>query len=458
MSTIGDIFQQWDIVYGQLEKKLPDRFAMRWIGKLVPDKIEDDQVSLFVPSPCIQELVKQNYAHEILSLWQACNPLVHKIDFKIQKQDKKNPSGTTTRTEEPIQHYLCGQELSEVQETSCKNLDPACTFKSFVVGKPNEFAYAAAKRVAEDDRVSFNPLYFHSPPGLGKTHLMQAIAWRTQELYPKKNVMYLSSEEFVNQFVKALRTRSTCDFQDMFRAVDVLMVDDIQFICGKKASQEEFFHTFNALIAQGKQIVLSADTSPSDLQGIEERLKTRLAHGLVVDIHPTSYELRLGILQEKIQTWHVDIPEDVVCFLAEHITANVRELEGALKRLMAHVELMNGVINLETTKLVLKDILGIYEKKVSVEEIQKKVIDFYHIKMVDLKSTRRERRIARPRQIAMYLAKNLTTLSLPEIACKFDRDHTTVLHAVKTLESLIKSDPQIAEEVLKIKRLLTEGF
>lgn len=444
-----DLQGQWQKVCLGLEKQLSDRFAMRWISKLVPQERADNTVALLAPSPCIQELIRQNYGETLLKEWQTCDPTVEKVELRLNK-----PMPVISNLSVAPQ-----QEIPLVKEKEepyfptlyTANLDENCTFDSFVVGKPNEFAYAAAKRVAEDDRVSFNPLYFHSAPGLGKTHLMQAIAWRTRELYPDKTVLYLSAEQFVNQYVKALRAHTMYDFQEMFRSVDVLMIDDVQFICGKNASQEEFFHTFNALVSQGKQIVLSADTSPADLQGIDERLKTRLAHGLVVDIHPTSYELRLGILQEKARAWHADVPKDVICFLAEHITASVRELEGALKRLIAHTELMGGTLDLATTKMVLKDILGTYERKVSVEEIQKVVADFYGLKLMDLKSVHRERRIARPRQLAMYLSKTMTTLSLPEIALKFDRDHTTILHAVRTIEGLLSSDKELEEDMRLIK-------
>ena len=284
---------------------------------------------------------------------------------------------------------------------------------------------------------------------------MQAIAWRIHELTPNRKVLYLSAEKFMYYFVKALRYQETFSFRDLFRSVDVLMIDDVQFLCSKKATQEEFFHTFNALVDQGKQIILTADSSPVDLKGIESRLKTRMGCGLVVDIYPTTYELRLGILQSKAQMMNANVPKEVIEFLAEHISTNVRELEGALRRVIAHAQLIGRPISLESTQDLLKDLLGACERRATVEEIQKKVAEHYNLKVIDLKSARRERKIARPRQVAMYLSKTMTTKSLPEIGLKFDRDHTTVIHAIKTIEKLLKEDANIAEDVRILKRTLT---
>lgn len=287
---------------------------------------------------------------------------------------------------------------------------------------------------------------------------MHAIAWRIKEIYPDKNVLYLSSEQFFQHFIKSLRKNNTDSFRDLFRSVDVLMIDDVQFIFGKKATQEEFFHTFNQLIARGKKIILSADTNPMDLESVEERLKTRIAQGLVVQIQPTTYELRLGILQEKMKTVKTKIPNDVLDFLAKNITASVRELEGALKRLIAQAEMLGTAINLETTRQVLRDILQVYERQFSVAEIQQTTAAYYNLKLSDLKSTRRDRKIARPRQLAMYLAKTMTALSLPDIGAQFGRDHTTIIHAVKTIEGLLERDAQLNTDKENILIRLREGM
>lgn len=445
MQNNESLGRQWDTVCGQLRQQLGDKIAVRWLTKLVPAGLENNQLCLLAPSPCIQELVKKNYADQILSLWQGQDPAINSVKFGLKKSEAVAPV-ITPKT--PIVTAHVEQKIVDADgEVISSYLDPSHTFDSFVVGKPNEFAYAAARRMAENKDTSFNPLYLHSSVGLGKTHLMHAIAWRMNELHPGKSVLYLSSEQFFHRFIKAMRSNNTESFRDLFRSVDVLMIDDIQFIFGKKATQEEFFHTFNALIAGGKKIILSADSAPSDLQGIEDRLKTRIAQGLVVDIHPTSYELRLGILQEKCQKRGIELPEDVSEFLAKNVVASVRELEGAMNRLVAHAELIGSTINLNTAKIVLKDILKTHERVVTVNDILHETAAHYNLTVTDLKSTRRDRRLARPRQLAMYLSKKLTTLSLPDIGGHFGRDHTTVIHAVKLIEGLLMSDVQMKSDL-----------
>jgi chromosomal replication initiator protein len=455
------ILDQWEAICARIQEEQHDRFAVRWLSKIVPDKIENNRINLLVPSPCIHELVKQNYADQILSLWQEQNAEIGGVDLLLTK--KTRPAAPCPVAVPKTVPTVTMAVEPEEDNTISSLLDPTHTFDTFVVGPSNQFASAAARKVAEDDSVAFNPLYIHGGVGLGKTHLLHAIASRTKELFPDKSVLYLSSEQFFHQFIRAMRPdktnrfESTANFRDLFRSVDVLLIDDIQFICGKKATQEEFFHTFNTLIASGKKIVLSADSLPQDLQGIEERLKTRISQGLVVDIRPASYELRLGILKKKASLMSVSIPADVLDFLACNITSNVRELEGALNRIIAHSELMGATINLETTRSVLKDILNIREKAVHVADIQQVVCMHYGLTLIDLKSTRRERRIARPRQLAMYLAKTLTPSSLPDIGTQFDRDHTTIMHAVKTIENLLPRDEQLRADVAFLTRRLKEG-
>ena len=291
--------------------------------------------------------------------------------------------------------------------------------------------------------------------GLGKTHLMHAIAWQIRKKDPNRRVLYLSAEKFMYQFIRALRFKDTMAFKEQFRSVDVLMIDDVQFISGKDSTQEEFFHTFNALVDQNRQVVISADKSPSDLEGMEERLRSRLGWGLVADIHPTTYELRLGILQAKAESMNVQINSKVLEFLAHKITSNVRELEGALNRIVAHAELVGRAITLESTQEVLHDLLRANDRRVTIDEIQKKVAEHYNIRLADMHSARRARAVARPRQVAMYLAKQLTARSLPEIGRKFGgRDHTTVMHAVKKVEELRTSDQSFAEDVELLRRML----
>jgi chromosomal replication initiator protein len=283
---------------------------------------------------------------------------------------------------------------------------------------------------------------------------MHAIAWHVRHHAPGRKVIYLSAEKFMYQFIRALRFRSTMDFKEQFRSVDLLMIDDVQFISGKDSTQEEFFHTFNALVDQNRQIVISADKSPSDLD-IEERMRSRLGWGLVADIHPTTYELRLGILESKAEQMGLRLPQKIMEFLAHKITSNVRELEGALNRIGAHTQLVRRDLSLETVQELLQDLLRANERRVTIDEIQRRVAEHFNMKMAEMTSSRRARVVARPRQVAMYLAKQLTQRSLPEIGRKFGgRDHTTVMHAVKKIEELMGSDRALAEDVDLLHRML----
>ena len=296
--------------------------------------------------------------------------------------------------------------------------------------------------------------------GLGKTHLMHATAWELQARRPDLNVLYLSAEQFMYRFVQALRERKMMDFKQLFRSVDVLMVDDVQFIAGKDSTQEEFFHTFNALVDQNKQIIISADRAPGEIKDLEDRIKSRMQCGLVVDLHPTDYELRLGILQSKVERHQSQYPDlviepNVLEFLALRISTNVRVLEGALTRLFAFASLVGRPINLDLTQDCLADVLRASERKITVEEIQRKVSEHYNIRLSDIIGPKRVRTYARPRQVAMYLAKQMTSRSLPEIGRRFGgRDHTTVMHGVKRIEELKIQDGQVAEDLEMLRRTL----
>ena len=284
---------------------------------------------------------------------------------------------------------------------------------------------------------------------------MHAIAWQRNKLNPKLKILYLSAEKFMYEFIKALRLKNTVAFKEQFRSVNLLMIDDVQFIIGKESTQEEFFHTFNALADQNRQMVISADKSPSDLEGLEERLRSRLGWGLVADIHPTTYELRLSIIEAKIEKYNIDLSKDVIEFLAHKITSNVRELEGALTRLAAHVTLVGRNVDLEIAEDLLQDLLRASDRRTTIDQIQKKVAEHFNVKISDMHSARRSRTVARPRQIAMFLAKNLTTRSLPEIGRKFGgRDHTTVIHAIKKVQELVKNDSSLSEDIEILTRSL----
>ena len=444
--------QQWDAICAELKETSDDSILREWLDQISPS-IRDDALVLSVPNRFMRDWLKgKEYDSAICHLFQKNNPAIQRVEVCMQDFFLPSVTSSSEKQEVPVCNYQkpASSDIVEV------HLNPEMTFENYVVGSSNELAAAAAKGVTQRFESSRNPLFLHSSVGLGKTHLMNAIAWKLKETQPQKKVLYLSAEQFMYQYVRALRSDKTgdciSDFRDLFRSADVLMIDDVQFICGKQGTQTEFFHTFNSLIEQGKQIVLSSDSSPLELKGLEERLKTRMAQGLIVDIYPTTYEMRIGILQSKAAQWGIDVPMDVVEFLAEHITGNVRELEGALKRLGADSQLLNKKITLASTQSILKDVLNLYQQEISVADIQKAVCDYFVVSLSDLKSSRRDRSIARPRQIAMYLAKELTSKSLPEIGLAFGRDHTTILHAIRLVEDLVKSDATVAEHVTRLKR------
>ena len=449
---------QWYRVSSRLKAEIGETAFDNWIKPITVGDQSGSEVRLAVPSRFMRDWVVANYLDRLKELWTGENATVLSVDVVIQPTQKSvdgTKSGIVKKGADAGEIRIgASASLSAASEISAP-LDPRFTFDQFVVGKPNEFAYAAARRVAEAASVPFNPLFLYGGVGLGKTHLMHAIAHEIHNREPKRTVMYLSAEKFMYRFVRALREQNTVNFKDQFRSVDVLMIDDVQFIGGRDATQEEFFHTFNALVDQGRQIILSADKSPSDLEGVEERLKSRLNCGLVADIHATTYELRLAILEAKAEQMTLDAPRKVLEFLAHKITSNVRELEGALNRVAAHTQLVGRELTLETTQDVLHDLLRANDRRVTIEEIQKRVAEHFNIRVSDMHSARRARSVARPRQVAMYLAKQLTSRSLPEIGRKFGgRDHTTVMHAVKKVDELRDRDASFAEDVELLRRML----
>lgn len=457
------IKSQWEKICSRIQKTEANRFAVRWLSKIVPDKMEGNQVCLLVPSPCIHELVQQNYADQILSLWQEQNADVTGLNLKLAATAQSElplASPAVLKPAKILPELPIHEETTELLNVPQSLLNPKYTFSSFVVGPANQFATAVAHKIAEEEEIAFNPVYIHGASGLGKTHLMQAIVWKMKEMYPDKSVLFLSSEQFFLQFMQAMkldktnRMEGTRQFRDIFRSVDVLMIDDIQFLCGKIATQEEFCNTLNDLMAHGKQVIVSADSLPQEVRSMPDRLRTRISQGLVVVINPPSYETRLGILQEKMRDMAREVPADVLDFLARNITSNVRELEGALKRIVAHAELIGDPINIDTTKEVIKDLLRVSDKEITIKEILYAVCGHYQIGLSDLKSNRRERRLARPRQLAMYLSKLLTPQSLPDIGRAFERDHTTVMHAVSTIENLIERDARLAADADTLIRRL----
>ncbi|WP_020594527.1 chromosomal replication initiator protein DnaA [Kiloniella laminariae] len=469
--VISSIQLQWDRVLGRLRAEVGEAAYRSWLKPLTLLSSDDSCVRMAVPTRFMRDWVAGNYQDRIQALWQdevgvssaveiVVLPLARPVpkpalvEVGVEAEVPLSGKPESPREEAELPAIAEAPRVAEFQSLS-GSLDPRFTFDNFVVGKPNELAYAAARRVAEAENVPFNPLFLYGGVGLGKTHLMHAIAHQIRNVYPQKKVIYLSAEKFMYQFVRALRTKDTMSFKEQFRSVDVLMIDDVQFIGGREATQEEFFHTFNALVDQNRQVVISADKSPSDLAGVEDRMKSRLGWGLVADIHPTTYELRLGILESKAEQLDVIIPQKVIEFLAHKITSNIRELEGALNRIVAHATLVGRAVSLETTQEVLHDLLRANDRRVTIEEIQKKVAEHFNVRISDMHSSRRARAVARPRQIAMYLSKHLTSRSLPEIGRKFGgRDHTTVMHAVKKVEELKSGDVEFSEDIELLRRML----
>ena len=417
---------QWEVVSGLLRAEIGEAAYQSWLKPMTLRAINDGQVKISVPTRFMRDWIVAHYVDRLCQLWAKENPGIKSVDVYIQS-DREAPQTVSKKTAGPEASSAGGHVSNGVTVNKARNdisgpLDQRFTFENFVVGK---------------------------------THLMHAIAWHIQKSTPDRSVIYLSAEKFMYRFIRALREKNTVDFKDQFRSVDVLMIDDVQFISGKDSTQEEFFHTFNSLVDKGHQIVISSDKSPSDLEGMEERLISRLNCGLVADIHATTYELRLGILQSKAENLGVKIPPKVLEFLAHKITANVRELEGGLNRVVAHAQLVGREISLEATQDVLHDLLRANDRRVTIEEIQKRVAAHFNIRTSDMHSARRARSVARPRQVAMYLAKQLTARSLPEIGRKFGgRDHTTVMHAVKRVDELRELDMSFAEDVELLRRML----
>lgn len=445
----------WGQACAELEQSVGPNNYNHWIKPLRLTAIDDGAARFVSPTRFISDWVGRHFAKDIMASLTRHGAPVERLRFDVGAAPARAVAEAAPAGQTPE-----APTIRAPRADLGAPLDPRFTFGNFIVGKPNELAHAAARRVAEGGPVGFNPLFLYGGVGLGKTHLMHAIAHDYQAGHPNAQVLYLSAEQFMYRFVQALRESSIMDFKSMFRNVNMLMVDDVQFIAGKDSTQEEFFHTFNALVDQGKQIVISADRAPAEIKGLEERIKSRLSCGLIVDLHPTTYELRLGILQSKTQGFRAQHPDleigaGVLEFLAHRITTNVRVLEGALQRLFAHASLLRREITLEVAQECLADILRTNDRKINIDDIQRKVAEHYNIRLADMMGPKRARNVARPRQIAMYLSKQLTSRSLPEIGRRFGgRDHTTIMHGVRRIEELLVEDSTMVEDIAVLKRML----
>lgn len=473
---------QWARVHERLQREVQTEYHS-WLAQITVAGLDGDELTLHLPTHFLRDWMRGHCGDRLATLWRAENSSVRRIDIRVgngvaaQSAAGRDVGVATSIASdksaafEAIAHADRDEAASSGGESGRprpeqprasdfegSGLNKLFEFASFVVGKPNEFAYACARRVAEQPSVpAFNPLFLYGGVGLGKTHLMHAIGWdllRNRDRAPI-SVRYMSAEKFMYRLIAAIRSHSTMEFKEELRSADVLMVDDLQFLIGKDSTQEEFFHTFNAMVEAGRQIVVSADKSPSELAALGDRLRTRLGCGMVADLHATTYELRVSILQAKAARVGVTIPPKVLEFLAHKITANVRELEGALNRLLAFANLFGRPLTLETAQEVLQDVLKANDRRITIEEIQRKVAEHWRIHIREMSSPRRARSVARPRQVAMYLAKQLTSRSLPEIGRKFgDRDHTTVIHAIKRVTELMETDGGFCEDVELLRRML----
>ncbi len=456
----------WSEILGRMRHDLGDSQWRCWIKNLKLVEMNDGKIRVGAESKMIKTRVAGQYQDRLLANCQIQWDHITSIEIDLARRGVPLPdkpqratgleNGVSQRSAPVLRKDDSFDAPVDAFENIGGRLDPRMTFDNFIVDRSNQLAYAAAMRMTEHEHPVYNPLFLHGGVGLGKTHLMHAMAWEIHRKFANRRVLYLSAEVFMHRFIKALRHRNTTQFKEEFRSVDVLMVDDVQFIAGKETTQEEFFHTFNALIDQNKQIIISADKSPTDLSGMEERLRSRLNWGMVADIHPTTFELRVGILQAKAENQGLDLPDNVTEFLAHKITSNVRELEGALNRLAAYTTLVQKPITIDSVYDVLSDVIRASNRQVSITEIQRQVAQHFNIRVDEMHSKRRSRNIVHPRQIAMYLAKHMTSSSYPEIGQQFGgRDHTTVMHGVSKIEKSMQENPSILDDVKILKTLLS---
>lgn len=491
----------WEQCLGYLQEELPAQQFNTWIRPLQLDISEDESleptnnIRLLAPNRFVKDWVSDKFLERITEIFQQLrgdrcgvvvesgsglinspvvnattnNPQAHNQNLAFVENTNKaakniaalNPAVVKAPITQPTTHIQVqsdNRKLSSVEGglNHQSNINQTFTFGSFVEGKSNQLALAASRQVAENPGGSYNPLFIYGGVGLGKTHLMHAVGNALRDQKPNAKIIYLHSERFVADMVKALQLNAINDFKRFYRSVDALLIDDIQFFAGKERSQEEFFHTFNALLEGGQQMILTCDRYPKEIDGLEERLKSRFGWGLTVAVEPPELETRVAILIKKAQQAKVNLPNDAAFFIAQRIRSNVRELEGALKRVIASAHFTGSPINIELIRESLKDLLALQDKLVTIDNIQRVVSEYYKVKMSELLSKRRTRSVARPRQVAMALAKELTNHSLPEIGEAFGgRDHTTVLHACRKVKELQETSRDMSEDVKHLLRALT---
>ncbi len=426
----------WSKTLETLRSRISEQNINTWIKPIRPIKIMGNQLVIEVPNKFIKDWLKDNYKKMIEETLSQVGTANYELDIKINKKIKneiqKGPETIEIKSEK-----------KPLRKEYIPNINPKYTFDTFVSGTSNQFAHAAAMAVSRNPATTYNPLFIYGGVGLGKTHLINAIGNEIYKNNSETKICYYSSEKFTNELINSLRHAKMDEFRNKFRSIDILLIDDIQFIAGKKSTQEEFFHTFNALYESHKQIIVTSDKFPKEIPDLEERLRSRFEWGLIADIQAPDTETKQAILNMKADQNNIKLPEEVIYFLANSISNNVRELEGYLIRIGAYSSLTSTPINIEMAKKVLKDILIENSKEITIEKIQKKVAEHYQIKIVELKSSKRLKNIVFPRQVAMYICRKLTSLSYPEIGSKFGgKDHSTIIHAIKKIEKIMKEDLQ----------------
>lgn len=419
-----------------------------WFNPIKFVQASQDTVILEVPNKFFKTWLLERYMNLLASGISKASGKELKVELAL-KEPSDDEAQQKSRAEEPKKEkpfWIFGKERQGVAKEI--GLNPRYTFEDFVVGPSNRFAHAASLAVSDSPAKAYNPFFIYGGVGLGKTHLMHSIGQRVNQKFPKSKILYISSEEFTNQLISAIQNRTTVKFREKYRNVDLLLIDDIHFIAGKESTQEEFFHTFNALHEAHKQIVVSSDRPPKEIRALEERLVSRFEWGLVTDIQPPDFETRIAILKKKSEKETIILPDDVLFFLAEHIKANIRELEGALIRVVAYAKLVGREVSCDMAKDVLKDMILEGEKKITIDLIQRKVSEYFDIKLSDMKAKRRSKAVVYPRQIAMYITRQLTDYSLPEIGDSFGgRDHSTVIHAYEKINNDLKAKSGLKELV-----------
>jgi chromosomal replication initiator protein len=443
----------WEACLRRLEQELPTQQFNTWVRPLTPEESDEPQtLVLAAPNRFVLELVRERFAGKIERMAAEASGCALAVKLVLAR-NLDAPVRNVTATASAASAAATGSEAPAALERA--RLNRGFTFDSFVTGKANQLARAAAIQVAENPGVSYNPLFIYGGVGLGKTHLVHAIGNHLAEQRPDARIRYIHAEQYVSDVVRSVRQRAFDDFKRYYHSLDLLLIDDIQFFSNKDRTQEEFFYAFNALVEAQKQIVITCDTYPKEISGMEERLISRFGWGLTVAIEPPELEMRVAIILKKAELEASALPEDIAFFIAQNIRSNVRELEGALKKVLAYSRFTGRELDLELAKEALRDILSVANRQITIDGIQKAVADYFKIRLADMHSKKRSRNVARPRQVAMALAKDLTQMSLPEIGEAFgNRDHTTVLHACRTVTDLRKKDGGLNRDYLVLEQVL----